>query len=353
MRCLAERLGVSKAALAGIIDEGSQLTGQDRAEATTSPLHITFDFFPTSLENLEVKEKAVTSGKEALGSLRVRKEKANPEKEKVDCLEVTEEPVTLTRNEGGRRKGEENASLGEVLLEVKLKEMCLNDTSLPNLSAGKNDTKATEKRASALKKEELMLEKRLTKVSLNVTSPPFFVSKYYTEGTKTLALPKREEASVVTEGLTEGCNKEISPPFFSVKNYNFEATRPLSLQELTAAMMTLRQVVESATDMPRWFTFLFNDLLQSCYYENVDLDVQCERRGTASLPPRQDIVSALRVLHEALHNNYDMPAWCSFTLSRVLQRYRSRQRRRCTSKGLQVMDSQRCHSTSTLLWTWY
>lgn len=277
MRSLSERLGVSKTALGSILGEGAQLQEQGRVGPATSPPHITFDFFQTSFANLEEKEEAVSSENEGVGSLKVKEEDAGPEKEEVDGLEVKDEPVSLVRNEGGRLKGnEENNKTWE--------------------------------------EEESVLAERLTRVSLD----------------------------------------ESSPPYFSVAKYNLEARESRKLlRELTATMMTLRQVVESYSDMPRWFTFIFDHMFQYDPMEgDADPGVWSEEQGTASLPPRQDIVSALEVLWDVLRSGHDLPAWCAFTLSRVLQRYRLRRRSR-PSFGVKTKLIQRSLSTSFFSWTCY
>lgn len=277
MRSLAERLGVSKTTLGSILDKGSHLQGQGSVVAATSPPHITFDFFQTSLANLQEKEEAVSSENEGVGSLKVKEEDADPEKEEVDGLEVKDEPVSLARNEGGRLKRNEE------------------------------DNKAWE------------------------------------------------EESVLAERLTQVCLNDPSPPYFSVGKSDLEAieSRNLSLRELTTAMITLRQVVESYSDMPRWFTFIFDHMFQFNPLEgDADPGVWSEERGTASLPPRQDIVSALHVLWDVLRSGHDLPAWCAFTLSRVQQRYRLR-RRSHPSIGVKTKISRRSLSTSFYSWTCY
>ena len=253
---------------------------------STSSLHITFDFFKTTSANLEVKEETVSS------------------KEKVGIsLKEKEEDASLAGEEKWM-----NASLERE--EEQLKEMkkepvswLQEETGIPAVSQNNMKTAA----------EDCVLAERL-KNSLHDTTP------------------LRPSPGRVLDEV----GGELG----------------LSRQELTTTLLTLQQVVESCSHMPRWFTFIFDSIFPGLNHHEEDAwsGVQWAGRDTVSLPPRQNILSAVLVLRQVLQNDRQLPAWFNFTLSRVLQKYRSR--RRQASQGSRFSEGRGSVPTSPFAWTW-
>ncbi|XP_063841135.1 uncharacterized protein LOC135089489 [Scylla paramamosain] len=253
-RALADRYGVSKAALSNILEA--------RRTNCTSSSDITFDFFKTTSANLEVKEEAVSSEEEVEVSLK-EKDDASLAKEKwvnaslegeEEDKDMKKEPVSLVPEEAGIPAVHEQ-----------------------DIKSAVKDSKLTE---------------RLKEISPYDSSPPPLTDEVFSK----------------------------APDEHS-----------LSRQELFNALMTLQQVVEY-NPMPRWFTFVFDSIFPgSNPMEDAWTGVLRNGRSSLSLPPRHDILSAVVVLRRALHSDQYLPSWFSFTLSRVLHKYRSR--RRNASRG--------------------
>ncbi|MPC95245.1 hypothetical protein E2C01_090447 [Portunus trituberculatus] len=151
--------------------------------------------------------------------------------------------------------------------------------------------------------------------------------------------------SKLTERLKEiSPNDSLAPPLTHEAFSEAPDEHSHSRQELFTALLTLQQVVEY-NPMPRWFTFVFDSLLPgSSLMEDAWPGALWGRRSTVSLPPPQDILSAVLVVRWALHSDQYLPPWFTFTLSRVLQKYKNR--RGHAFNGVSVCNS-------SFRWTWF
>lgn len=158
-----------------------------------------------------------------------------------------------------------------------------------------------------------------------------------------------EEEFLLLQGVAAVSLNDNPAPYILVSAGVGEVsgTNGLSRRELAGTILTLRQLVESCREIPRWFTFTFNNLFPSyCYIgEDAIAKERCEWRCTASPPSCQDTLSALQVLCEALRTGHDLPAWFVFAFSRVLQQYRSR-KESCVLQSLGLRKGQKSQSTS-------
>ncbi|XP_071532032.1 uncharacterized protein [Panulirus ornatus] len=135
--------------------------------------------------------------------------------------------------------------------------------------------------------------------------------------------------NVVISYQKASCQSDVIPFVPSVSEPDYGSSSVMkqcpSRQELAFALSTLSQAVECRSDIPRWFTYVFDRL-----FPNSRHGLKCEfpphRRGTASFPPRDVVLRALSTVCQIYQCGEEPPAWFCFSLGRVLQDYRRRQR---------------------------